>query len=57
MKQIGASFTEGKPPRLDEKSRQDLLMQLEVVRKTPVGRFLSSKATVPEKKKSKWWLF
>jgi hypothetical protein len=47
----------GKPPHLDEKSRQDLLKQLENVRKTPVGRLLGGGAPAPEKKKSKWWPF
>ena len=38
MKQMGAAVAEGKPPNLDEKSRQDLLKQLENARKTPAGR-------------------
>lgn len=57
MKQMGAAVAEGKPPHLDEKTRQDLLKQLENVRKTPVGRFLGNGSTVTEKKKSKWWPF
>ncbi len=57
MKQMGAAVAEGKPPHLDEKSRQDLLKQLENVRKTPVGRLLGGGAPAPEKKKSKWWPF
>lgn len=57
MKQIGAAVAEGKPPNLDEESRQDLLKQLENARKTPVGRLLGSGILVPQKKKSKWWPF
>jgi len=40
IKQMGAAVAEGKPPNLDEKSRQDLLKQLVNARKTPVGRLL-----------------
>ena len=57
MKQMGAAVKEGNPPHLDEKSRQDLLKQLENVRKTPVGRFIGGGAQAPEKKKNKWWPF
>ena len=51
MKQMGAAVAEGRPPHLDEKSRQDLLTQLENVRKTPVGRFIAGGAPAPEKNK------
>jgi hypothetical protein len=57
MKQIGADVAEGKPPHLDEKSRQGLLTQLENFKKTPLGGLLGSGAPAPEKKKSNWWPF
>ncbi len=57
MKQMGAAVAEGKPPNLDEKSRQDLLKQLENARKTPVGRLLGGGIPAPKKQKSKWWPF
>jgi hypothetical protein len=57
MKQMGAAVAEGKPPNLDEKSRQDLLKQLQNARKTPVGRLLGDGILAPKKQKSKWWPF
>ena len=50
MKQMGVAVAEGKPPHLDEKSRQDLLKQLENVRKTPVD-VLSAVGLRPLKRK------
>lgn len=55
MKQMGAAVAEGNLPNLDEKSQQELLKQLENVRKTPVGRLLGGGAPAPETKKNKWW--
>jgi hypothetical protein len=52
IKQMGAAVAGGKPPNLDEKSRQDLLKQLENARKTPVGRLLGGGILVPQKKKA-----
>jgi hypothetical protein len=57
LKQMGVAVAEGKPLHLDEKTRQDLLKQLEIVRQTPVGRLLGGGAPVPMKRKSKWWPF
>jgi hypothetical protein len=51
MKQMGAAVAEGRPPHLDEKSRQDLLRQLENVRKTSVGRLLGGGLLLPKRKK------
>lgn len=51
MTQMGAAVKEGRSPHLDEKSRQDLLKQLENVRKTPVGRFIGGGALAPAEEK------
>jgi hypothetical protein len=47
MKQMGAAVAAGKTPHLDEKTRHDLLKQLENVRKTPVGRLIGGGAPAP----------
>jgi RNA polymerase subunit RPABC4/transcription elongation factor Spt4 len=45
MNQMGVALAEGAPPHLDEKSRQDLLKQLENVHKTLSRRFLGGGAS------------
>ncbi len=57
MKQIGAAVKDGKPPHLNEKSRQVLLKQLEEFKKMPMSSFITGKDSIPAKKKSKWWPF
>jgi hypothetical protein len=56
MKQMGASVKDGQPPHLDEKSRQDLLRQLEKFKKMPMSNLIT-KDPIQAKKKRKWWPF
>jgi hypothetical protein len=57
MKQMGASVKDGKPPRLDEKSRQDLLKQLRQSKKLLNSHFITNNDPTPARRKSKWWPF
>jgi predicted transcriptional regulator len=57
MKQMGASVKDGKPPRLDEKSRQDLLKQLGQSKRLLKSHLITNNDLTPVKRKSKWWPF
>jgi len=57
MKQMGAAVRDGKPPHLDEKSRQDLMKQLGEFIKLPMSRLITGNGSIPAKRKSKWWPF
>ena len=57
MKQMGAAVKDGKPPHLDERSRQDLLKQLRQSKKLLKSHLITNNDLTPAKRKSKWWPF
>jgi glutaredoxin len=57
MKKMGTAVKDGKSPHLDEKSHQDLLKQVEKLKKMPMGRLITGKDSIPAKRKRKWWPF